>query len=79
MSLLSEDLSAYAEEAEYTVGSSRNGASSVLTGLEHSVLDTLCFKCRKGFVSLFFGKGQDRFFFGNQLLPLSGLNLVLFN
>ncbi len=76
MRLLSEDLSANAEEAEDTMRSSRNGASSVLTGLEHSVLDSLCLKRGKGFVSLFSGESHDCFFFSIQLLPLSGENPV---
>lgn len=76
MSLLSEDLSANAEEADDTMGSSRNGASSVLAGLEHSVLDSLCLKRGKGFISLFFRKSHDCLFFGIQLLPFSGENPV---
>ena len=72
MSLFTEHLSADAEEAVYAMSASCDGASSVLTGLEHSVLDSLCLKGSKGFISLIFGKSQDCFFFSIQLVPFSG-------
>ena len=72
MRFLSEDLSADAEEAVHTMGAARDGASSVETSLEHSVLDSLCPEGSKGFVALFFGELFDCFFFCNQLVPLRG-------
>ena len=71
MSLFTEHLSADAEEAVNAMSASCDGASGVLTSLEHSVLDSFCLKGSKGFVTLIFGKRQDCFFFSIQLLPFS--------
>ena len=55
MRLLSEDLSADANESVNAMSATGDGASSVETSLEHSVLDSLCPEGSKGFVTLFFG------------------------